>query len=54
MVLIGQSKSDNGVTSIGFIFSAAKFLRLGDNFVSKLFGVSGTLGKCGAKFLGGW
>ena len=32
MALMGQSKIETGVTLIGFIFSATKFLRLGGNF----------------------
>ena len=52
MALIGQSEIETGVTSVGFIFFATKFLRLGGNFATKFFRISGAVFKCAAKFLG--
>ena len=51
MALIGQSKIDIGVTSIGF-FLPLNFQVLVAIFATKFFGVGGTISKCAAKFLG--
>ena len=54
MALIGQSKTETGITSIGFIFSCflpLNFSDLVEIFATKFLGLSGTVSKCATNFL---